>query len=125
MAIRLKAVKLKMPGDVKGDRYVGRAVSSGEADLAELTTRIEQMSTVHGTDIRAVLYALVSVAKSLLKEGKIVRLGELGSLRISVSSEIVDSADQVNGKSVKKAKVLFTQGDHFKDLLKVLEYKKY
>lgn len=113
-----------MPGDTEGEKYVGRAVATGEADLKELTARIEQMSTVHGTDIRGVLYALISVSKSLLMEGKIVRLGELGSLRISVSSEIVASADQVSEKSVKKAKIIFTQGEEFKDMLKLLEYKK-
>lgn len=125
MAIRLKAIKLKMPGEAAGsnDKYIGRAVSSGEVGLRELTKRIEKISTMSGADVRGVLYALIDVTADWLSEGKIVRIGELGSFRISVSCKREDSADKVNGKSVKNARIIFTLGEEFKDMLKALEYK--
>lgn len=125
MAIRLKAIKLKMPGETAGsnDKYIGRAVSSGEVGLRELSKRIEKMSTMSGADIRGVLFALIDVTADWLSEGKIVRLGELGSFRISVNSQIEDSEDKVNGKSIKNAKIIFTLGEEFKDMIKALEYK--
>jgi predicted histone-like DNA-binding protein len=127
MAIRLKAIEFGEPG-VKGGgnkKYICRAVSDGEADLDELTARIEKMSTMSGADIRGVLYALISVSKDMLSDGKIVRFGDLGSFRISVSSHIEDSAEKVNGKSVKGAKLIFTVGKYFKRMLKTLDYKRF
>lgn len=126
MAIKLKAVKRNRPG-VSGDgesMYVATAASDGEITLEELTERIEKMCTVHGADIRAVLYALVKVTIDFLKDGKIVRIGELGSLRIGVRSMAEDSADKINVHSVKAARLIFSLGEQFKRMLKQLIYKK-
>ncbi len=61
---------------------------------------IEKISTVSGADIRAVLYALVDVSIDNLPKGAIVRLGDLGSLRVSISSEGRDADDEVNAASM-------------------------
>lgn len=80
----------------------------GEMTLADLTKAIEKISTVNGADIRAVLYALVDAVDSL-SDGKIVRLGDLGSLRMSLSSEGKAKASDVTASAVKNASVIFTQ----------------
>lgn len=126
MAIKLKAVEISEPGVAGGGKmkYVARAVSDGEVGLAELTERIEKICTVHGADILAVVYSLVDVAKDMMSDGKIVRIEGLGSLRISVSSKVEDSEEEVNAKSVKDAKVILTPDLKFKDMLKMLHYKR-
>ena len=58
-----------------------------EYNLDQLTEAIEKRSTVGGADIRAVLYAMVDIAPEVLAQSNIVRLGELGNLRMSVSSK--------------------------------------
>lgn len=92
--------------------------------LAKLTSSIEKVSTVSGADIRAVLYAMVDVMKSSLADGQIVRLGELGSLRINISSNGEETAEKVSAKSIKGAKTVFTPGSDLKELLKTLKYEK-
>jgi hypothetical protein len=43
-------------------------------------------STVGGADIRAVLYSFVEFMQGGLEEASIVRLDDLGSLRVSINS---------------------------------------
>ena len=96
----------------------------GELTLADLTKAIEKICTVSGADIRAVLYALVDVAVDSLADGTIVRLGDLGSLRISISSEGKATLEEVNGNCVKGASVIFTPGSRIKDMLATVKYQK-
>ena len=97
---------------------------SGEKALDGLTRDIEKISTVSEADIRAVLYALVDVMKDALADGQIVRIGELGSLRVSFSSEGKATEKEVTAASIKQAKVIFTPGKDIKDTLATLTYEK-
>lgn len=126
MAIKYKVIERGQPGVVGGGtkKFYASVSSDGEMSLEDLTARIEEMSTVSGADIRAVVYATVAVMKTALQEGKIVRLGELGSLRISISSNAEETEDKVSEFSIKGAKVLFTPSAMLKELFKILKYKK-
>jgi predicted histone-like DNA-binding protein len=79
---------------------------------------------VSGADIRAVLYGLVDVITDELSDGRIVRLGDLGSLRISISSEGKDTIAEVDSSSIRSAKYIFSPGSRLKMLLPNLKYKK-
>jgi predicted histone-like DNA-binding protein len=96
----------------------------GELTMNGLTKAIEKISTVSGADIRAVLYALVDVSIDSLAEGKIVRLGELGSLRISLSSDGKDAAKNVDAKAIRNSSVIFTPGTRIKETLNVVKFQK-
>lgn len=126
MAIKFKVIEKGQPGVTGGGvrKYYASNQSSGEMTLAKLTNSIEKVSTVSGADIRAVLYAMVDVMKASLADGQIVRLGELGSLRINISSNGEETAEKVSAKSVKGAKTVFTPGSDLKELLKTLKYEK-
>ncbi len=97
---------------------------NGVTTLAGLTREIEKISTVSGADIRAVLYALVDVITGNLGDGKIVRLGELGSLLVSISSEGRNTSEEVNAAAVRNSKVIFTPGIQIKEMLTTLKFQK-
>jgi len=126
MSITFKVMERGQPGVAGGGekKYYAVPVTSGELTLAGLTKAIEKISTVSGADIRAVLYAMVDVMKDSLAEGKIVRLGELGSLRLSFSSEGMAAAEEVNASAIRSAKVVFTPGKDIKTMLGTVDYKK-
>lgn len=126
MAIKFKAIEKAQPGVAGGGekKFYASANVTGEKTLAGLTREIEKMSTVSGADIRGVLYALVDVMVNSLGDGQVVRLGELGSLRVSISSEGMATADEVNASAIKGAKVIFTPGKDIKKMLNNLEYQK-
>jgi len=126
MSIKFKVIERGQPGVAGGGekKFYASANSSGDKTLAGLTRDIEKISTVSGADIRAVLYALVDVMQTSLSEGQIVRLGELGSLRVGISSEGKATAEEVTASSVKGAKVIFSPGKGLKDMLLTLSYEK-
>ena len=74
-----------------------------------MTKTTERSSTVSGADIRAVWYAMVEEAAAGLKNVRIIRLDDLGSLRITLSSEGKDALEEVTA-AVKKIRVIFSPG---------------
>ena len=126
MAIKFKVIERGQPGVAGGGekKFYASAVMAGELSLAELTKAIEKISTVSGADIRAVLYALVDVSIDNLAKGTIVRLGDLGSLRVSLSSEGQDTAENVTAATVKNTKVIFTPGTRIKEMLDTTKFQK-
>ena len=126
MAIKFNVIEKGQPGVAGGGekKFYASAVTDGEMTLNKLTKTIEKISTVSGADIRAVVYAMVDVMKDSLADGKIVRLGDLGSLRVNISSRPEDTAEDVNANSVKGARTIFLPGKDLKEMLKVLEYEK-
>lgn len=126
MAVKYKVIEKGQPGVAGGGekKYYASTVLDGEITLSGLTKSIEKISTVSGADIRAVLYAMVDVMTDSLADGRIVRLGELGSLRVSISSEGKAAAEDVNAAAIKNSRVLFAPGKNIKEMLKTLSYTK-
>ncbi len=126
MAIQIKSVERGQPGVAGGGtkKFYASPVHEREISLDGLTKAIEKTSTVNGADIRAVLYAMVEEAVSGLSDGRIIRLGDLGSLRITLSSEGKDTAEEVTANSVKKAGVIFTPGKKLQEMLGSAKFTK-
>ncbi len=126
MAIKYKTIKKGTPG-VKGggaQKYYASPIVQGERDLEQITKSVEKISTVSGADIRAVLYAVVDVITDDLANGLIVRIGDLGSLRLSLSSEGYDTEKEVNANAIKNTKILFTPGTKLKTMQQTLKFEK-
>ncbi len=126
MAIKFKIIERGQPGVAGGGekKFYASPVMAGELSLAELTKAIEKISTVSGADIRAVLYALVDVSIDNLAKGTIIRLGDLGSLRVSLSSEGQAAADDVTAATIRNTKVVFTPGSRIKEMLDATKFQK-
>lgn len=126
MPIKFKVVERGQPGVVGGGekKFYASPVMNGEVSLDKLTKSIEKISTVSGADIRGVLYALVDVMVNSLDDGQIVRLGDLGSLRISLKSEGMATAEEVQHTSIKAASVIFTPGTRLKEMLNGVKFQK-
>lgn len=126
MSIRYRIVQRGQPGVVGGgtQKYYAQAVSTGELGLEELTAVIERMCTVNGADIRAVLYALVTAMQDGLAKGEIVRLEDLGSLRVGVHSSGYTTPQEVDSHAIEESHILFSPGTRLKSMLKLLQFEK-
>lgn len=126
MAIKFKAIERGEPGVAGGGtkKFYANIVTDGEVSIDELTKAIERMCTVNGADIRAVLYALVDVSVDQLANGKIIRLGELGSMRMSLSSEGKPAIEEVTASVIKGTSVIFTPGQKIKEMQNNLKFQK-
>ncbi len=125
MSVKYNIIQKGQPGVIGGGdkKYYASAQTTGTVDIDKLTRDIEKISTVSGADIRAVLYALVDVATDELADSNIVRLGDLGSLRISLSSHGLDAPSAVNASAVKGTRVHFLPGKRLKEMQKTLTFQ--
>lgn len=105
-------------------KYYAIAKSRGEVNFRDLAKEIAEITTVSVPDAVAVLESLVMIIPRHIEKGEIVRLGELGSLRITVKSEGSETANEVNASKIKKATYQFTPGAELQQTLKVLKYSK-
>lgn len=114
------------PGVVGGGqkKYYASAVPDGEITLEGLTREIEKRSTVSGADIRAVLYAMVEVAAECLEDGTVVRFGDLGSLRMSLSSAGKEKEEDVNASAIRGSSIIFYPGPKLQSTLVGMKYYK-
>jgi len=79
---------------------------------------------VSSADVKAVLDNLNFVLDMELQEGRIVRLGDFGSFRISVSSDGVTDKKDFNSSMLRPPRIIFTPGGELKDTKKTLEYSR-
>jgi nucleoid DNA-binding protein len=59
-----------------------------------------------------------------LREGRIIELGNIGNFQIGVSSDAVDTEEEVTSNLVRKAKISFRPAKALRDLLQTVNYKK-
>lgn len=105
-------------------KYYAQAQARGEAGIRELSQRIQQTCTVTRADVMAVLIALEDVVSDSLANGEIVRLGELGSLQVSLSGSGAATKEEYHDGLIEKAKILFRGGQTLSNMLGTLKYEK-
>lgn len=103
--------------------YFAQAQSRGEMGLEEISDRIQRECTVTRADISAVLIALSTVVTDGLKSGEVVRLGNLGSMQIGISSTGAKEKDQFTSANITKARIKFRPGKDLIGALTDLSYR--
>ena len=105
-------------------KFYGHVQASGDIDLREMSERIQATCTVHKSDVFAVLVALEDVITEALKSGEIVRLGDLGTLQIGISSKGAETEEDFSESLIKKARINFRPGSAIVGVLSNLTYAK-
>ena len=105
-------------------KYYAHVQASGEASIRERAERIQQSCTVHKSDVFAVLVALEDVITDALRGGEIVRLGELGSFQIGISSKGALTEDDHDVSMIKKVRINFRPGVALSGILSNLTFQK-
>ncbi|MBQ8593735.1 MAG: HU family DNA-binding protein [Bacteroidaceae bacterium] len=105
-------------------KFYGHVQASGDINLREMAERIQQTCTVHKSDVFAVLVALEDVIVESLQSGEIVRLGDLGTLQISISSKGALTEEMFSEAHIKKARINFRPGSALVGALNGLTFQK-
>ena len=105
-------------------KYYGHVQASGDIDLREMAERIQETCTVHKSDVFAVLVALEDVITDALKSGEIVRLGDLGTFQIGISSKGAETEKDYSDLLIKKARINFRPGSALVGILTNLTFQK-
>lgn len=118
MSIKFKAIARKSPVD-KSVSYYPTTETPEVRSLNLITEEISQNCTLTRADIVACLAALQQVIINHLKDGRSVRLGDLGSFRLSMRGKGATTADDVKSDSIKSIRVLFTPSGTLQSTFKV------
>ena len=105
-------------------KYYGHVQANGEVNIREMAERIQQTCTVHKSDVFAVLVALEDTITDALKNGEFVRLGDLGTFQIGISSKGALTEEDYNDSLIKKARINFRPGVALAGILTSLDYQK-
>ena len=105
-------------------KYYGHVQASGDINLREMSDRIQQTCTVHKSDVYAVLVALEDVITDALRGGEIVRLGDLGTLQIGISSKGAVTEEDYSDSLIKKTRINFRPGSAIVGVLDNLTFAK-
>ncbi len=126
MSQKFKLVKLNAkPGQPeKGQKYFAISVSTGVTKLEGLCELISARSTVSSADVKAVLDSLNFVVDHELRAGRIVRIGELGSMRVSFGSEGVEEEKSFSTQMIRKPRIVFSPGEVLNNTRKLLTFSK-
>jgi predicted histone-like DNA-binding protein len=106
------------------NKYYAAAVNSGNADFRDFINDIARLSTVNTPDIVAVLESLFQLVPNYLKEGKIVKFGDLGSFTVLLDSAGQEKPEDVSIRDIKQAKIRFIPSKRLKEELNKIDYKK-
>lgn len=101
-------------------KYYPQMAPSTPMTLAQIVKRVEKRSTVSSTDVKAVLDALQYEVIEALENGNSVRLGDLGSFRLTMKSQGVETVAEAKKKGaqlIKKVNVQFTKSTTMRDTL--------
>ena len=105
-------------------KYYAHVQANGDTNLREMSERIQQTCTVHKSDVFAVLVALEDVIIDSLRNGEIVRLLDLGTLQIGISSKGAMTEEEYTTDLIKKSKVNFRPGPVLANALASLSFSK-
>lgn len=125
MAVKYSVVARKNPlKPNEAPKYYAQVQSSGDVDFKEMTRAVADRCTVTASDAKAVLDAFQTIMIQRLQSGQIVRLNDLGSFRISLSSTGNASEEKFNAAQITKARIIFTPSQDLKSMCKALSYAK-
>ena len=105
-------------------KYYGRVQAKGDINLREISERIQATCTVTKADVHAVLISLEDVITDSLKNGEIVRLGDLGAFQIGISSKGAATEEDYDSSLITKARINFRPGVALSGVLTSLSFSK-
>ena len=105
-------------------KFYGNVKSSGDINIREMAERVQQSCTVTKADVHAVLVALEDVISESLQKGEIVRLMDIGTLRVGISTKGALKEEDFNDSLIKKARIIFRPGSVLQEAIANLNFTK-
>ena len=123
--MKYKLVERGNPTDKTAEKKLyATPVYSGKVMKKQIADDLVLISSLSRGDISSVIENLLDAIPKYLLSGYSVQLGDLGTFRISFSSEGVDDPDSFNVGMIRGHKILFTPGPAFKKIYRDLTYEK-
>lgn len=103
-------------------KYYASAIHKERVEMDDLATMIAARCSIQRADVYGVLVALMDVVPDLLIDGNIVSLGDLGSFYTTVSSDGVESEEDLSVSMIRNAFVRYRPAKKLRKNLRMLDY---
>lgn len=109
MAIKY-AVQRTTAGKDKTVYYHARAQYDGVTSIEDIAQLVEQISAISVGDVLSVLNTLGKIVATELANGRIVDLGDLGRIRLSLRAKGVATMEEVKRETIQSTRAIFVPG---------------
>ena len=123
MAIFYKRVERGKPG-VAGSpkRFYPLLKSTGMVREREVAKQLADETTLNPKEAEMAISQTFKVISNLLLNGKTVQIGDLGSFRLTATTEGSDTMQEVTAAKIKKLNVRFTESAELKNAMKKAKF---
>ena len=104
-------------------KWYASPVNAGKFGIKEFSKGIEGRSSLTRGDIENVLTNFTDELPLFLKLGMSIKLGDLGTLRLTLSSEGTDNKEDFHASKIKNVKVVFTPSAELKRQLENITFE--
>lgn len=122
--MKYKLIERANPQDRTKVKWYANPVNDGRITEHEIAKDIVLNSSLSRGDVSNVIQNLLDTLPKYLLMGKSVNLGEFGTLRLSFSSDGVDTVDMFNANMINGVKVIFTPGVELKKSIESISFEK-
>lgn len=112
-------VKKKVFGfdETKTEKYVAQNLITNTVNFRDLCKEISMYGMIPEGAVKHVIDALIDTLNTNLNKGLSVQLGDFGWFRAGIRSKSQNTAEEVDADTIQRAKIVFTPGYKFKDML--------
>ena len=114
---KYKLIKRSNPQDKAAPRkWYATPIGEQAESVKAMTRAATENTTTAPIEMEGAFQLLSAYAKQQLQQGHIVRVGDLGTLRVSFSSEGVEDITKFNAASmIKNPRLIFTPSKEFRE----------
>jgi predicted histone-like DNA-binding protein len=112
------------PLDRSRGKYYAAPVNEGKITVESLKTEIAALSSLSKGDVSNSVESFIEVIPKYLLMNKSVSLGDLGTLRLSFSSEGVDDEKDFAVGKISGIRVLFTPSPELRKAIESITFEK-
>ncbi len=125
MSVSYKLVERSNPRDLTlPNKYYAHIVNGDDITFSELAQLISKVSNLNYGTVVGTLATLVEVIELQLIHGRQVRLSDLGTLYLTLSSDGVDDKTGFSAANIKKAAIRFRPGPRLRAITQSLKFEK-
>lgn len=112
------------PQDRTKSKWYAAPVFDGNVSKSALTAEIVNLSSLSRGDVSNVIECIIDVVPKYLLMGKSVSLGDLGTLRLSFTSEGVDKPGEFTVTKIRGKRVVFLPSTYLRTAIEKIQLEK-
>jgi predicted histone-like DNA-binding protein len=122
--MKYKVIERKNPQNPQAQgKYYASAINAGTFTIRDFAKEIAGRSSLTRGDIENVLNNFLDELPTFLKLGMSVRLGDLGTVRLSIVSRGADTPETYKSDLIKGVKTIFTPSSAMKESLTDIKFE--